>query len=555
MTAGWISGSAPRRAGVGLRGLHHAEWLEHRPRCGWLEAHAENYFAAGGPLPALLDTLHQDYPLALHGVGLALASTEPLDRDHLSRLAQLVRRHEPELVSEHLCWGRWRSLHFNDLLPLPFTHESLHHVVSRVHALQEALGRQVLIEHLASYLVFEDSSIAEAQFLTELVERSGCGLLLDLNNLHVNATNHGFDAKAFLEALPAAAIGEIHLAGHTAEVVDGESVLIDTHASAVSEVVWQLYRETLCHLGPRPTLIEWDADLPSLDTLLAEASRADAIQSSIDATANQPAARYVGAFETIRTSATICTTATPATLADRQREFATQLISPLAPRGRLSIYHHNRRANFRKALGLTFPVVEKIVGSRFFDGLAERYLIDHPSQSGDLHPIGKDFAAFLADDLAAPGSAFEYLHDVARLEWAWAEALIAADAEVQGIEHLAQFAADSWPRLRMTLHPAVGVIASRWPIHTLVAEQRKAEPGLVHLDLGAETAVVLRRAGVVQLHRLPPAEGRLWLALQAGQALEDALEVASPSTTDEIDLPAALQRLFGLGVVAELSAP
>jgi len=224
MTAGWIAGSAPRRAGVGLRGLHHADWLAQKPACGWLEAHAENYFARGGPLPALLDSLHRDYPLALHGVGLALASTEPLDRDHLARLATLVKRHEPELVSEHLCWGRWQSVHFNDLLPLPFTPESLRHVVARVQTLQEAIGRPVLIEHLASYVGFEESSIAEAEFLAELVERSGCGLLLDLNNLYVNALNHGGDADAFLAALPARAIGEIHLAGHDVSLVDGESV-------------------------------------------------------------------------------------------------------------------------------------------------------------------------------------------------------------------------------------------------------------------------------------------------------------------------------------------
>ena len=280
MPVGWHAGSASGRTGVGLRGVHHADWLEGRPACGWLEAHAENYFADGGPLPALLDDLHRDYPLSLHGVGLGLAATDPLDEAHLDRLTSLIRRHEPQVVSEHLCWGAAAGVHFNDLLPIPFTEESLAHVCNRIDALQEALRRTVLIEHLASYVTFDESNIDEAQFLSELVRRTGCGLLLDLNNLYVNACNHGIDAQAFLRALPATAIGEIHLAGHTRSSIDGANVLIDTHGTAVCEAVWQLYRDSIEIFGSRPTLIEWDTDIPPLDTLLAEAARADAIIAS-----------------------------------------------------------------------------------------------------------------------------------------------------------------------------------------------------------------------------------------------------------------------------------
>lgn len=284
MTAGWITRPAPRRAGVGLRGVHHADWLAQRPQCGWLEAHAENYFAEGGPLPALLEDLHRDYPLSIHGVGLGLGGVAALDRAHLDRLAALVRRIQPEIVSEHLCWGSWQGRHFNDLLPLPFTEESLALMSARVGELQDALGRQVLIEHLASYLEFEESTLAEVEFLRELVQRSGCGLLLDLNNLYVNGVNHGIDPLTFLEALPAQAIGEIHLAGHTPTVVDGETVLIDTHGSAVCDAVWALYRECLQRFGPRPTLIEWDTDVPPLAILLAEAAKADRLVDECMAT-------------------------------------------------------------------------------------------------------------------------------------------------------------------------------------------------------------------------------------------------------------------------------
>ena len=290
MTAGWITCPAPRRAGVGLRGVHHADWLEQRPRCGWLEAHAENYFAEGGPLPALLEDLRRDYPLSIHGVGLGLGSIAAPDRAHLDQLATLVRRLQPAIVSEHLCWGSWQGLHFNDLLPLPFTAESLDLMCARIGELQDVLGRQILIEHLASYLEFAESTLAEAEFLRELVQRSGCGLLLDLNNLYVNSRNHGGDPLTFLEALPAAAIGEIHLAGHTPAVVDGQSILIDTHGSAVCDAVWALYREAVQRFGPRPTLVEWDTDVPSLVTLLAEAAKADRIAGECVAAASTASA-------------------------------------------------------------------------------------------------------------------------------------------------------------------------------------------------------------------------------------------------------------------------
>lgn len=275
MIPGWQAGPVPHRAGVGLRGVHHAEWLQERPAVGWLEAHAENYFAAGGALPKLLESLRRDYPLALHGVGLGLGSVAPLDRDHLAKLKALVERIEPHCVSEHLCWGSAEGEHFNDLLPLPYTEESLHHLVARVQQLQETLGRTVLVENLASYVTFAASTRDEAEFIAELSARSGCGILLDLNNLHVNAHNHGIDPEAYLAALPAGAIGEIHLAGHARVQLGEQIVLIDDHGSHVPEPVWALYRLALARFGPKPTLIEWDTDIPPLAVLLEEAARAD----------------------------------------------------------------------------------------------------------------------------------------------------------------------------------------------------------------------------------------------------------------------------------------
>lgn len=283
MIHGAWSAPVPARAGVGLRGPHHGEWLEQRPACGWLELHAENYFADGGALPRLLDELRCDYPLSIHGVGLGLGSPDELDREHLRKLRRLVDRHQPSVVSEHLCWGALDGEHFNDLLPLPRTEASLARMISRIGQLQEALGRAVLIEHLAAYVEFQESTLNESDFLVRLARASGCGLLLDLNNLVVNAHNHGSDPQTFLAALPRELIGEIHLAGHAFIDRDGRRWCIDDHGSAVGSEVWHLYRTTLGLWGPLPTLIEWDNGLPPLERLLEEAAQADAIlATSVD---------------------------------------------------------------------------------------------------------------------------------------------------------------------------------------------------------------------------------------------------------------------------------
>ena len=265
----------PARAGIGLRSAHFEHFATGRPDVAFLEAHTENYFHAGGREPGLLDRLRADYPLSLHGVGLALGSVEPLDRGHVARVAAAVARFEPAVVSEHACWGRCDGEHFNDLLPLPFTEEAVRVLAARVGELQDALGRRVLIENVSQYLRFRHSTLSEGEFLAAIVAESGCGLLLDVNNLYVNAVNVGSDPLVTLGQLPAGAVGEVHLAGHLRKEVDGQPLLIDDHGSEVTEAVWSLYGQVLARLGPLPTLIEWDTDVPPLDVLLAEAARAE----------------------------------------------------------------------------------------------------------------------------------------------------------------------------------------------------------------------------------------------------------------------------------------
>jgi uncharacterized protein (UPF0276 family) len=268
-----------------LRAQYHAEILSRLPHVGWFEAHSENYFAAGGAHRAQLLQIRQQYPISLHGVGLSLGSTDPLNREHLLSLRQLVRAVEPIFVSEHLAWGSIDGIHLNDLLPLPCTEEALRHMSARVREVQDFLGRQLLIENISSYLRYRCAEAPEWEFLSALVHDSGCGLLLDVNNVFVNAMNHGFDAHTFLHGIPASAVQEIHLAGHTVMQLDGRAIRIDTHSSHVSPEVWHLYRAAVSRFGPLPTLIEWDAELPELSVLEAEADQATSMLESFRAAA------------------------------------------------------------------------------------------------------------------------------------------------------------------------------------------------------------------------------------------------------------------------------
>jgi len=266
----------PDAIGVGLRAPHLAEIIAARPAIGWFEVHAENYMG-GGAAPAQLEQVRRDYPLSLHGVGLSLGSAEGIDDAHLARLAALAARFAPARISEHLSWSIASGAYLNDLLPLPYTEEALAVVARNIERAQEALGRALLIENPSRYLSFRHSTIAEPHFLAELVRRTGCGLLCDVNNIFVSARNLGFDPFAYLEALPAAAVGEIHLAGHAAVTRDGEALLIDDHGAPVAPEVWALFGAALRRFGLAPTLVEWDKNLPALPALLDEARKAERV--------------------------------------------------------------------------------------------------------------------------------------------------------------------------------------------------------------------------------------------------------------------------------------
>ena len=305
-----VANTIPASAGIGLRAQHYREIVESRPVIGWLEIHSENYFGDGGQPLFFLEQLRRHYPVSLHGVGLSLGSMDPLNVDHLKKLKSLITRYEPGLVSEHLCWSSIGGRYLNDLLPLPYTEEALAHVVMRIMQTQDFLQRQILVENVSSYVQYRHSTIPEWEFVAEVARRAGCGILLDVNNIYVNAVNQDFDPLEYLSAIPKGTVQELHLAGFavnrdddtgncpcvpstsavTAPVPDsalprpsmGSSggrgeILIDHHGAPVAEPVWALYREALQRFGPIPTLIEWDTDIPPLPILLAEARQAETL--------------------------------------------------------------------------------------------------------------------------------------------------------------------------------------------------------------------------------------------------------------------------------------
>jgi uncharacterized protein len=269
--------AVPARAGIGLKAEHYNDVLSQRPDLGFFEIHAENYMGAGGPPHHYLAEIRKNYPISLHGVALSIGGAQPLNREHLARLKALAERYDCGLFSEHLAWSTHEDAYLDDLLPMPYTKQTLQHVCEHVTETQEFLGRSMLLENPSTYVQFKESTFSELDFIAEIAGRTGCGLLLDVNNVFVSCINHNMDAVSYINAFPMRHVGEIHLAGHDEFLDDaGKPLLIDGHGSPVADPVWALYELTLKRTGPLPTLIERDANVPPLAELLAEATRANA---------------------------------------------------------------------------------------------------------------------------------------------------------------------------------------------------------------------------------------------------------------------------------------
>nr|WP_315398296.1 DUF692 family multinuclear iron-containing protein [uncultured Duganella sp.] len=547
--------------GVGLRAAHHRQFLERRPRVDWLEVHTENYLDQSGWDWHVLSELRRDYPISLHGVGLGLGSARGYSEPHLERVRTLVARVEPALVSEHLCWGAVGDRQLNDLLPLVLDHAALDLLSARVGRVQDVLKRQLLLENVSTYVRFQRDAMSEAEFLAALAARTGCGLLLDINNLYVNQRNHGEDALAAMAAIAPGMVGELHLGGH---LVTPRAV-IDHHGAAVAEPVWRLYEAALRRFGPVPTLIEWDTDIPPLEVLLGEAAKAEALlcrhrppparevallapAPSRAATAPD-AARPVEAVDAARPPAPPPAHGGPATaaLAASQQLFAgalfdgAQTVQVLAQlkgadnEHRFGLYRGNLAATWDKALAAAYPVVRMLVGEEFFGGLSKAYGHAHPSTSADMNHFGADFSRFLRD---FPHVAdYAYLPDMATLEWMLHRAHYAPAAQGLTADQLARVAPDVLETARLTLHPACGLFASQWAIIPLwqahqpdsgvgfPARMAVASHGMVTRPLWKTQVVPLDAAGHAALQVLGEG-GDFGAALDAAFDIDEGFDVA-----------------------------
>jgi uncharacterized protein len=497
--------------GIGLRAPHYRDFLECKPKVGWLEVHTENYLEAGGWDAHVLERLRHDYPLSLHGVGLGLGSARGFSQHHLERVREVVRRVEPALVSEHLCWGAVDDRNLNDLLPMPLTTQALELVCARVDRVQEALGRRILLENVSTYLRYRDDTMSEAEFLAAVAARTGCGILLDINNLYVNQRNHAEDPLTALLAIDPGSVGEMHLAGH---LVTPDTV-IDHHGDRVAQAVWDLYAVALRRFGPVATLIEWDTDIPALDVLLDEADRARRIAGEVQQTmaADDLAARQL-AFTNALFDAGTEVTALPLFKGD----------ATLAQQ-RLALYRGNLTGTWDKTLSAAYPVLKALVGDEFFSALARAYGKAHPSEAGDLNSFGAQFAEFLA---RFPHVAeYPYFPDVARLEWALHTAHYAANAVPLAMDVLAPLTPEQLDGARLVLHPACRLLRFDWAVVALWNAHQPGFEGEFPQDLAqADAALVVRpewKAGVL---RLTSAACTALAALRDGAAFGAALDAA-----------------------------
>jgi uncharacterized protein (UPF0276 family) len=543
--------------GVGLRVPHYRDFLEGRPGVGWVEVHTENYLAASSWDCHVLDALRRDYPLSLHGVGLGLGSVHGFSEDHLARVAALVRELEPRLVSEHLSWGALRDRQLNDLLPLRLDHAALKLLAGRIARVQDALGRPLLVENVSTYLRFRGDAMSEAEFLAELVRRTGCGVLLDVNNLYVNQCNHGEDALAAIAALPPGSVGEIHLGGHLVT----DAGLVDHHGDRVAPPVWDLYRAALARFGRVPTLIEWDTDIPALEVLLEEAAIA---RNIFDAQAPVAASREEGVLSAALPPASGDCAAPAADLL--QEAFGAALFEPtkdsmLAPwlqgdAGRLGIYRGNLSANWRRALDAAYPVVRQLVGGEFFDALARVYGRRHPSRDPDLNHFGLELPSFLEG--FAPAAELPYLPDMARLEWSIHASHYAAaglaDAPPDSQDPAAALAGLDpavFEASRAVLHPSLRLHASNWATLALWRAHQPEGPVFPQQMQGPSHALVLRPRFSVEVLDSTPAELAALARLAAGEDFGAALDAAF-AVDGGFDLGAHLKRWLAKGIVATI---
>lgn len=567
--------------GVGLRAQHYEKILTEKPAVDWFEATSENYMTTGGRPLWVLEQVRRDYPVALHGVSLSIGSVDPLNREYLHRLRALVGRIEPAMVSDHLCWASVERKNLHDLLPLPFTEEALDHIVRRVDEVQTFLGRRILLENTSSYVTFQHSVMPEWQFLSEVARRSGCGILLDINNVYVNAVNHGFDPRDFVRGVPADAVGYCHLAGHT----NMGSWLFDTHSKLVIEPVWALYKEALDLWGKKSTLVEWDEDIPAWDELAAEADRARIIYAAAPESGRRDVVLN-GSPRSIAVSGASGVSGTSgSSLADVQRWMRRRIYPELNeggsdrpsmagatagavdvklnPQGgepgeaRLEVYAGGYTARIAESLKEVYEAVRHVLGEGVFTRVAQDFAETRPSRHYDLGLAGRDFAVFLKN--AKITEKLPFLPDLAFLEWRVAEAFHAYDSAPLAAAAMNEVAPEDWERLIFSFRESVSLFRSAWPVvdiwrarHTPV---EKFDLEIMHRP---QCALVHRSGFRVACEAIESEEFAVLQALKAGRTLGSVLDEAASDLESRgqedavLPLEVWFSRWSGLGLFASI---
>ena len=547
MTPDLRAGPAPAiDAGVGLRAPHYREFLEYRPKVGWLEVHTENFLDRSGWDWHVLTELRRDYPVSLHGVGLGLGSARGFSEAHLERVRALVAGVEPMLVSEHLCWGAVHDRNLNDLLPLALDSAALDLLCERVGRVQDVLGRQVLLENVSTYVRFRSDQMSEAEFMAALSKRTGCLLLLDVNNLYVNQCNHGEDALAAIAAIAPGSVGEIHLAGHMMT----PTAVIDHHGAAVAPEVWDLYKAALARFGRVPTLVEWDTDVPPLDVLLGEARQADAVAAGFTRRAEIAPTQAVSAGRVIPDALAASQDAFARALFDANAEANVLAHFSSGDAGRFGLYRGNLTVTWDKVLSAAYPVMRQLVGDEFFTALSRAYGMANPSTDADLNNFGAGFAVFLEgfEHVAE----YPYLPDMARFEWALHRNHFASDAAAVTAAELGAMDPARFEPARATLHPACTLFGSDWAIIPLwQAHQPDSGAGFPQDMAQPSFGLIARPRWKSEAAAIPAAAYAALKTLDSGENFGAALDAAF-AIDDDFDVSGHLAQWIALGVFASL---
>lgn len=539
--------------GIGLRQEHYQHVLQTKPKVAFFEAISENYMDSEGNPILTLEKVRENYPVVLHGVSLSIGTVDDLNQAYLQKLSQLVNRIQPSLVSDHLCWTGVDGVQLYDLLPLPYTYEALLHVVERIQKVQEFLGRQILIENISTYVTFQADQITEWDFLNEVSKRSGCGLLLDLNNIYVNSKNHQFDPRDYLNGIDAHRVGQIHLGGHT----DMGEFLFDTHSKEILPEVWNIYNEALQSWGPLNTLIEWDADIPQFEEVFAECEKARTFYEKA-----KPRLKDAPAVTSFKSD----DNAKPAqSLAECQRWFKTfidprqvkaedELLNVQAQtkgRDRLAVYAEGYLARMEEALADVYRAIKHLLGAGAFQGLAVDYAHSQSWNHYSLSHVGARFPEFLKSHVLLKN--FPFLEDLAKWEWKVAESFhgkVFPQLDSQKLQMLTNVDPEN---LVFEFQPGLVLMDSEYPLCDLW-EARHTPVKEVNLKVvGNPQRVACFRRGVQVHAELLSKDQYLFLStLKDGKSLGEACEVLAENNFAESPIGEWFLFLAQNGLITQL---